>query len=135
MKKKIILLFALTVVGVSVSSAQAQVATSVTKVQDAEQLVWKATTHDFGKIKKDKPVTVTFEFTNKGTSDIVLTQVKGSCGCTTTDYTQNPVRPGQVGKVTATYNAASVGAFNKTVTVMTEGGEAIVLALTGAVVE
>jgi Protein of unknown function (DUF1573) len=78
---------------------------------------FKTSDHDFGKIEQGKPVTHVFEFTNTGTDPIVLGQVTASCGCTTPIWTQEPVLPGKVGKVTGTFNAGVVGPFNKTITV------------------
>jgi len=85
---------------------------------------WEQTTHNFGKIDQGKPVSVEFEFTNEGSSPLVISQVKGSCGCTVTEYTKEPVAPGEKGKVKATYDAASKGAFHKSVrvTANVEGG-------------
>ncbi len=85
---------------------------------------WNETTHNFGKIEQGKPVTVEFEFTNTGKIPLVISAVKGSCGCTVTDYTKQPVPPGKKGVVKATYNATAFGAFNKSirVTANVEGG-------------
>jgi hypothetical protein len=73
--------------------------------------------HDFGKIKQGVPVTHEFKFTNKGAVPMVITNVTASCGCTTPDWTRDPIAPGGQGFVKATYNAAAPGGFNKTVTV------------------
>jgi hypothetical protein len=73
--------------------------------------------HDFGKIKQGVPVTHEFKFTNKGKVPMVITNVTASCGCTTPDWTREPIAPGGQGFIKATYNAASAGGFNKTVTV------------------
>jgi len=83
----------------------------------AGKFQWSKTTYDFGSIPQGVPKSVEFTFTNIGDSPIVIEKVKGSCGCTATDYTKTPIPPGQKGKVVATYNAASVGNFTKTVTV------------------
>ena len=76
-----------------------------------------ALSHDFGKIKQGAPVTHEFKFTNKGNVPMVITNVAASCGCTTPDWTRDPIAPGGQGFIKATYNAASPGGFNKTVTV------------------
>jgi hypothetical protein len=91
--------------------------------------------NDFGKIEQGKPVTHVFEFTNTGTDPIVLGNVQASCGCTTPDWTREPVMPGKKGTVKATFNAGSMGPFNKTVTVPTnaENGT-LYLTLKGEVV-
>ncbi|HZY82840.1 MAG TPA: DUF1573 domain-containing protein [Cyclobacteriaceae bacterium] len=72
---------------------------------------------DFGKIKQGAPVTHEFKFTNTGKVPMIITNVQASCGCTTPDWSKDPVPPGGKGFIKATYNAASVGAFNKAVTV------------------
>ena len=91
--------------------------------------------HDFGKIEQGKPVTFTFEFTNTGTDPVVISNAQPSCGCTTPDWTKSAVLPGQKGYVKATYNAAAMGQFNKTVTVTSNGERPqIFLELRGEVV-
>jgi len=74
-------------------------------------------TIDFGKIKQGEPVTHEFKFTNTGKVPMIITNVTASCGCTTPDWTKDIIPPGGKGFVKATYNAASPGAFNKSVTV------------------
>lgn len=85
---------------------------------------WTNATYEFGKIPQGKPVTAVFKFTNKGDAPLIISSARGSCGCTGVDYTKEPVMPGKTGEVKATYNAAAMGAFNKTVTVESnaEGG-------------
>lgn len=85
---------------------------------------WEKTTHNFGKIDQGKPVSIEFLFTNTGTIPLVISNVKGSCGCTVTNYTKEPIAPGKKGNVKATFNAAAMGAFNKSVrvTANVEGG-------------
>jgi hypothetical protein len=78
---------------------------------------WEATTHDFAKIEQGKPVAHEFVFTNAGTTPLVISNVRGSCGCTVTDYTKEPIAPGKTGMVKATFNAAAIGAFNKSIRV------------------
>ncbi|KVV14163.1 hypothetical protein AP058_02049 [Flavobacterium sp. TAB 87] len=82
-------------------------------------IVWKAETVDVGQIPQGTPKAIVYEFKNTGTKAVVITNVKGSCGCTATDYTKEPILPGKSAKITAIYNAASKGGFTKTVTVTT----------------
>ena len=97
---------------------------------------WNETSFDFGQIKVNKPVTHEFSFVNAGDAPLVITSVQASCGCTVTKYSKEPISPGSSGFVAATYNAAKVGVFTKTVTVNanTEGG-AVLLTIKGEVVE
>ena len=83
-----------------------------------------AQTFDFGKIKQGTPATHEFQFTNTGTVPLIITNVQASCGCTTPDWSRDPILPGGRGFIKATYSAASAGNFNKTVTVTAnvEGG-------------
>lgn len=85
---------------------------------------WEKTTHNYGKIDQGKPVSHEFAFTNTGKIPLVISNVKGSCGCTVTSYTKEPIAPGKTGNVKATFNAAAMGAFNKSVrvTANVEGG-------------
>ena len=85
---------------------------------------WRNATYDFGRIAQGKPVTAEFSFTNKGEIPLIINHAKGSCGCTGVDYPKSAILPGQSGVVKATFNAAAIGAFNKTVTVESnaEGG-------------
>ena len=73
---------------------------------------------DFGKVKQGVPATHEFVFTNKSKVPMVITNVSASCGCTTPDWTKDPIPPNGRGFVKATYNAAAVGTFDKSVTVM-----------------
>lgn len=78
---------------------------------------WTAQVYDFGKIKQGVPVSHEFKFTNKGKVPLIIAGVQASCGCTTPDWTKDPILPGQQGFIKATFSAASPGAFDKTVTV------------------
>jgi hypothetical protein len=82
-------------------------------------ITWKSESIDVGEIPQGKPKAIVFEFKNTSDKEIIVTNVQGSCGCTATDYTKTPIKAGKSGTVTATYNAANVGAFAKTVSVTT----------------
>lgn len=97
---------------------------------------WSEKEHDFGKIKKGTPVSTTFTYTNTGKAPLSVTDVKASCGCTVPEYTKEVVAPGKTGSVKATYNAANVGTFLKSITVTSnvEGGP-VILTIKGEVIE
>ncbi|MBD2752251.1 DUF1573 domain-containing protein [Spirosoma validum] len=97
---------------------------SVAMTTSAALFNWRNATYDFGRIAQGKPVTAEFAFTNKGESPLIISNAKGSCGCTGVDYPKSAILPGQSGVVKATFNAAAIGAFNKTVMVESnaEGG-------------
>lgn len=92
---------------------------------DTPEIYFEQITHDFGTFPEENgKVSCTFEFKNIGKSDLVLQSVKASCGCTTPDWTKEPVKPGETGVVKATYNASGrPGSFTKTITVKSNAGE------------
>ena len=92
-------------------------------------------THDFGKVEQGKPVTYVFEFKNTGADPVVINDAQASCGCTKPSWTREPVMPGKTGSVSATFNAAAAGPFNKSVTVTSnaEAGQTV-LYLKGEVI-
>jgi len=125
---------------ISLGFSQQQLASTakplVSLAPDEAAFNWSATSFDFGKIKVNTPVTHEFTFINKGDAPLVITSVQASCGCTVTKYSKDPINPGGEGYVTATYDAAKVGIFTKTVTVNanTEAG-VVLLTIKGEVVE
>lgn len=90
---------------------------------------------DFGVINEDDgTATHIFEFSNSGSVPLVIQNVSASCGCTTPDWTKQPIEPGKNGTITATYNTKGrIGPFNKTVTVSSNVGENVVLTIKGEV--
>jgi len=94
-----------------------------TKAAVPSGITWKEDVHSFGDIEKGKPVSHDFSFKNTTKQTILITKVQASCGCTATNYTKTPIKPGETGTVTATYNAATPGNFTKTVTVTTNDSE------------
>lgn len=104
----------------SIPSAAAPASITPTATsQKPTGLTFKEESFNFGDIEKGKPVTHEFSFKNTSKETILITSVKASCGCTTPNWTKEPIKPGESGTVTATYNAANPGPFTKTVTVTT----------------
>jgi hypothetical protein len=137
--KKIIL--ALFVAALALPAAAQQLASAKTVsvpsfAADNAVFAWAATTFDFGKVKQSVPVTHQFTFKNTGNIPLVISSVKASCGCTVADYTKEPIAPGGEGYVKATYNAANVGPFTKTVTVNANTAEGtVILTFKGEVIQ
>jgi len=94
---------------------------AVTEVVEGAEIEFKVEKHNFGEIEQNKPVTYEFEFTNTGNEPLILTNVKPSCGCTTPDWSKEPIMPGESSVIKATYNAARGGKFNKAITVTSNG--------------
>ncbi len=93
--------------------------TVLTSMQADQQPEFKfeKETNDFGKIAQGKPVTYEFKFTNVGEQPLILSDVQSSCGCTVPKFTRVPVKKGDSGVITVTFNAAAPGSFNKLLTI------------------
>ena len=77
--------------------------------------------HNFGKIKQGVPVTHNFQFANIGNEPVIIETASASCGCTTPTWPQQPVMKAKTDKITAGFNAAAPGPFEKTVFVKIKG--------------
>ena len=84
---------------------------------------FKTETIDFGKIQQSNPATATFTVMNTGSKDLIIEQANPTCGCTISDFTKTPIKPGASGEIKATYNAAGLGAFEKHLTVKFAGAD------------
>ena len=136
MKKLALTLFSLLLVA-SVFAQEKDVKVKPSKaLVDQPVFSWVSTSHDFGKIKVGVPVTHEFTFTNTGDVPLIITTVQASCGCTVADYTKEPIAPKGKGFIKATFNAASIGVFSKTLTVNANTEEGVVyLSIKGEVVQ
>jgi Protein of unknown function (DUF1573). len=123
-KLSLILLFSIMIGGVAFA-------------QSAPEMDFKKTEHNFGSIKEEiGAVTTQFEFTNDGSSPLIIQRVSASCGCTTPSYTREPILPGKKGKIDVKYSTVRrPGTFNKTITVYTNVPDTVyVLTIKGNVV-
>jgi len=101
----------------------------------ADQAIqFKEVKHDFGKIKQGTPVNYDFAFKNVSSKPVVIESAIASCGCTTPKWPQGPVSKNKSDKVSAGFNAAAPGTFEKTITVKVAGYEQpLELKITGEV--
>jgi len=83
----------------------------------APQFSFTQENHDFGTINQgDKPQT-TFTFTNTGDAPLIITQAKGSCGCTVPQWPTEPIAPGATGQIDVVFDSTGKsGRQAKTVT-------------------
>jgi hypothetical protein len=83
------------------------------------ELKFEKETHDFGKITEGVLATYEFKVTNVGNEPVVIANVQPSCGCTTPDWTKEPILPGKTGVIKALYNSTGrPGPFHKSITVV-----------------
>lgn len=70
--------------------------------------------YDFGQIVKGEVVEHTYTFENTGKVDLIIEEVDPSCGCTTPDWTKEPVKPGEKGKIKVKFDTHHQSFGNKT---------------------
>lgn len=80
---------------------------------------FESSTYDFGTINSGEEITHDFTFTNIGTADLIISQAKGSCGCTQPEYPHDPVKPGEEGVIKVTFRSAGIaGQVAKEITIL-----------------
>jgi hypothetical protein len=79
------------------------------------------TTHDFGDLKRGKPVTHDFRFKNTGSEPLTIDNVRSTCGCTATEWSEEVVPAGEEGVIKIEYDAKKEGYFYKKITVFFSG--------------
>lgn len=101
------------------------------------KIVFSKLEHNFGTFKeKDGLQSYTFTFENKGNMPLILNNVMASCGCTTPEWTQKPVAPGEKGFIKVSYNPQGrPGRFHKTISVSTNAENAQTILRIEGVVE
>lgn len=74
---------------------------------------------DFGTINEGDVAEHIFKFTNTGKSPLIITNAKGSCGCTVPEYPRNtPIAPGESSEILVKFNSkGKPGDNNKSVTI------------------
>lgn len=80
--------------------------------------------HDFGELAEGDAASYSFEVANTGNSPLIISKVQPSCGCTTPDWTKEPILPGKKGMITATYGTKGrPGSFNKSIAIYSNDPE------------
>jgi len=147
--KKITILFAfLLASNFIISCADGKASTKVNKqnldtakTRDAEikkgvaSISFDKKEYDFGTVNEGEIVETVFKVTNSGTTDLVITNATGSCGCTVPVWPKAPIKPGETGDIAVKFNTS--GKPNRqmktvTLTANTESGREV-LTLRGSV--
>lgn len=83
---------------------------------NAPEMVFDVESHDFGTIDQGGNGTFEFIFRNTGKEPLIISNAKGSCGCTVPKWPKEPILPGKSDVIKVTYDTKRVGSFTKTVT-------------------
>ena len=91
---------------------------------------------DYGEIEQNSDPLRVVTFTNTGSEPLVISNARGSCGCTVPTWPKQPVMPGETGTIEIRYDTKRLGGINKTVTITTnDGGDAHILKVIGQIRE
>ena len=76
--------------------------------------------HDFGTINEGDVVETEFIVKNVGETDLIISDAKGSCGCTVPEPPKEPIKPGDSAPIKVSFDSkGKPGAQEKTVTLKT----------------
>jgi hypothetical protein len=82
------------------------------------EMTFAETTFDFGTVQEGEKVAHTYSFTNTGSEPLILSNAKGSCGCTVPKWPREPIPPGESAEITVEFNSKNKkGKRNQKVTI------------------
>lgn len=87
--------------------------------QDAlgPEISFEKDVHDFGTLKQHGDASTEFKFTNTGNQPLIISNARGSCGCTVPSWPKEPIAPGETGVIKVKYDSKRLGMINKSVTI------------------
>jgi hypothetical protein len=103
---------------------------------DKANIRFTTTEHDFGVIEENAgPVSYEFIFSNDGSLPLILSRVQASCGCTSPEWTKEPIMPGKLGSINVRFDPKGrPGPFTKTITVFSNAeNKSVILKISGYV--
>lgn len=87
------------------------------------RMAYDVFTVEYGEVEYGSDGERTWTFKNTGTEPLLITEVKGSCGCTVAKYPKTPIKPGEGGTVKIKYDTKRPGIISKTITLITNEPE------------
>jgi hypothetical protein len=112
--KKLVLSFALAAFGLFSAHAQEAV---VVENPNAPEIVFEQEVVDYGDIEQGANGVREFKFTNTGKEPLVISNARGSCGCTVPTWPKEPIKPGESSTIKVKYDTKRIGPINKSVTI------------------
>jgi hypothetical protein len=110
MKKAVFTLVLMLMAVMSFNKAAAQ-------IESGPKIDFTKETHDYGTIKYGADGSCSFEFKNTGNAPLIISNAKGSCGCTVPEWPKEPIAPGAKATIKVKYDTKRPGAINKSVTI------------------
>ena len=98
-------------------SASAQNETIQVENPNAPEITFETEVIDYGTIEKGANGVREFKFTNTGKSPLIISNARGSCGCTVPTWPKEPIKPGEQSVIKVKYDTNRSGPINKSVTI------------------
>lgn len=89
---------------------------TVSPVESGAKIQFEKETIDYGTIDQYSDGVREFTFTNTGNEPLIISNAKGSCGCTVPTVPKEPIAPGAKATMKVKYDTKRVGKFGKSVT-------------------
>jgi hypothetical protein len=115
--KKNIYAFAMFLAMSATAFAQENQQTEAVNDPNAPEIMFEKEVHDFGTIEYGGNGTYDFKFSNTGKSPLIISNARGSCGCTVPKWPKEPIAKGSSGSINVQYDTKRPGPFTKTVTI------------------
>ena len=87
--------------------------------ESGPQMKFETPVIDYGTIEHKADGQREFVFTNTGDAPLIISNARGSCGCTVPTWPKEPIAPGATGKIGVKYDTNRIGKFTKTITLTT----------------
>ena len=107
-----------------VITSQAQTNDSTVKqITDGPVMEFESSVIDYGIIEHNADGKREFVLTNTGNAPLIISNAKGSCGCTVPTWPKAPIAPGESATIGVKYATSRIGKFTKTITLTTNTSE------------
>mgnify|MGYP000359684087 CR=1 FL=1 len=110
-------LFALITGGVNAQATQTTAQPIKVENPNAAEITFEKEVVDYGTIEQGADGVREFKFTNTGKEPLLISNARGSCGCTVPTWPKEPIKPGESSTIKVKYDTKRLGAINKSVTI------------------
>lgn len=118
--KKVLLTFGLLAFiagGINAQTTASPAAEVKVQNPNAATMVFESEVVDYGTIEQGADGVREFKFTNTGKEPLIISNARGSCGCTVPTWPKEPIKPGESSVIKVKYDTKRLGAINKSVTI------------------
>jgi len=100
------------------NSGGSGLSTDIVQNGKTPKLTFNESMHDFGDINEGDVVTYTFDFTNTGDGDLLITDAHAQCSCTVPEWPKDIIKPGGKGTIRVKFDSnGKSGIVKKEITI------------------